>query len=463
MATTAAGTLEAFVAGKRLPLTEPEATTEAAIAGVVAAQDSVLALSAAERAAILDRIAAALRERALPLADELAAEAGCLTRNDMIGEVERAIDTVTLTAAATREGFDELVNLDASSRGANAISIVRRVPYGPMLGITAFNGPLLIAVHKVAPAIAAGVPVVLKPSPRVPGAAVAFAELVVEAGWPADALAVLPVGNELAMQLVRDERLPVISFTGGMVGWEIKDAAPRKHVHLELGGPGAVLVAADGDIDEAAAQCVAGGFVRSGQACLSVQRIFAVPAVHDELVEKLAAEIGKLAVTGRSDGDPDVGPLVDETSADRVWAMIEDARERGATVVAGGEREGAVITPTLLAGVTHDMAVMRREVFGPIIAVVKVDSLAEALPEANSIGGMLQAGVFTRDVDLALTLADRLDAGSVIVNASNAWRIDSMPFGGTGQAGSGREGVRAMVMEITTTKNIVLRHRPVAL
>lgn len=455
--------LEAFLGGRRVPFSDPEASAEAAVAGVVASQPEVKRLSAADRAAILDRLAAALGVRAVPLAAELAAEAGCLTRKDMELEVERAIDVITLCAAAAREGFDELVNLEGSPRGRDAISIVRRVPYGPMLGITAFNGPLLIAVHKVCPAIVAGVPVVLKPSPRVPRAGVAFAELVVESGWPADALAVLPAGDELTMKLVEDPRLPVISFTGGPVGWKLKDAAPRKHVHLELGGPGAVLVAADGDLEECAEQCVAGGFVRSGQACLSVQRIFAVEEVYDELVEKLATRVGALSYESGTEGAADVGPLVDEGAADRVEGMIADARERGARVVVGGEREGAVVAPTLLADVDPEMAVMRREVFGPVIAVARVGSLGEALPEANSIGGMLQAAVFTADVDLALTLAGELDAGSVIVNGSNAWRIDSMPFGGTGMAGSGREGVRAMVYEITTTRNTVIRHRPVSL
>jgi acyl-CoA reductase-like NAD-dependent aldehyde dehydrogenase len=460
MATTT-DTLEAFVGGARVPLADPAAVVESAVAGLVASQDAVRALSGAERAAILDRVAAALAERASALADELAAEAGFLTTKDMVGEIARTIDLATLTAAATREGFDELVNLDGSSRGRDAICIVRRVPYGPMLGITAFNGPILTGAHKLFPAIAAGVPMVLKPSPWVPRAAVTLTELVVAAGWPAGALAALPVDNDLTMELVRDERLPVISFTGGDVGWKIKDAVPRKHVHLELGGPGAVLVAADADLDAAAAECVAGGFVRSGQACLSVQRIFAVREVYEELVAKLATAVRELAVAGRDPGDPDVGPLVNEAAADRVWAMIEDARERGAEVVVGGERDGEVIAPTLLAGVTPEMAVMRREVFGPIVAVCAVDSLGDAIPEANSIGGMLQAGVFSRDVDLALTLAERLDAGSVIVNGSNAWRIDSMPFGGVGKAGAGREGVRAMVREITTTKNVVIRHRPV--
>ncbi|MEZ5076791.1 MAG: aldehyde dehydrogenase family protein [Solirubrobacterales bacterium] len=458
--TTAPARPEAFVGGRREPFSDPEGSAEAAVAGAVSAQAEVKALSAADRAAILDRLAAALGERSAPLAAALAAEAGCLTRKDMELEVERAIDVITLCAAAAREGFDELINLEGSTRGRNAFSIVRRVPYGPMLAITAFNGPLLIAVHKVCPAIVAGVPVVLKPSPRVPRAALAFAELVVGAGWPAGALAVVPAGDELTMKLVVDQRLPVISFTGGPVGWKIKDAAPRKHVHLELGGPGAVLVAADGDLEEAAEQCVAGGFVRSGQACLSVQRIFAVDAVYDELVERLADRVGALSCESGTEGAADVGPLVDEAAADRVEGMIADAAERGARVVVGGRREGALVAPTLLADVDREMAVMRREVFGPVIAVCRVGSLAAALPEANSIGGMLQAAVFTADVDLALTMAGELDAGSVIVNGSNAWRIDSMPFGGTGMAGSGREGVRAMVYEITTTKNVVIRHRP---
>ena len=253
---------EAFVAGRRTTLDDPEATIETAVAGLVAAQPRLRSLSSADRAAILDSLAAALREDVERLADELVAEAGFLTRRDMVLEVERAIDVCTLTAAAVREGFDRIVNLEASPRGRESFAIVRRVPHGPLLAITAFNGPILIATHKITAAIAAGTAVALKPSPRVPRAGLAFGELVVAAGWPADALAVLPVGNEQTMQLVRDPRLPVISFTGGDVGWAIKEAAPRKHVHLELGGVGAVIVAPDADLDEVADQCSIGGFVR---------------------------------------------------------------------------------------------------------------------------------------------------------------------------------------------------------
>jgi acyl-CoA reductase-like NAD-dependent aldehyde dehydrogenase len=448
---------ETYIAGRRAPLDDPEDAIEAAVAGVAAAQDGLRALSAADRAAILDRLAAALAEDVERLADELVAEAGFLTRGDMVLEVQRAIDVVTLTAAATREGFDEVVNLEGSARGRGAIGLVRREPLGPMLAITAFNGPILIATHKIAPAIAAGTAVVLKPSPRVPRAAVAFAELVVRAGWPAEALAVLPVGNEETMRLVRDPRLPVISFTGGEIGWALKEAAPRKHVHLEMGGVGATLVAPDADLDEVVEQCVLGGFVRSGQACLSVQRVYAHVQIYDELVARLAARVATVVAGDPALPDTQVGPLVDEAAAERVHAMVGEAVEQGARLVCGGERDGPLVQPTVLAGAQSRMRILRQEIFGPVIAVAPIDDMAQGVRDANAVGGALQAGVFTRDIDLALALADDLKAGSVIINGSNAWRIDTMPFGGTGHSGFGREGVRWMVEELTAPKVVVIR------
>ena len=452
--------LEAFVAGRRTPLTDPAATIEAAVAGAAAAQHGLRALSSADRAAILDRIGVALAHDVERLADELVAEAPFLTRGDMVLEIERAIDVLTLTAAATREGFDELVNLEGSTRGRNAIGIIKRVPHGPMLAITAFNGPVLIAVPKNAPAIATGPATILKPSPRVPRAAVSLAELVVASGWPADALAVLPVGNEETMQLVADPRLPFISFTGGDFGWAIKDAAPRKHVHLELGGVGATLVAPDADLDEVVEQCVLGGFVRSGQACLSVQRIYAHTEIHDELVERLGARVAQLKAGDAASPDTQVGPLVDDASAERVTAMVADAVEQGARVVCGGTAEERLVQPTLLSETGPEMRVLRNEIFGPVIAVARISDMAEGVRETNTIGGALLAGVFTQDIDLALSLADELDAGGVIINGSNAFRIDTMPFGGTGRSGFGREGVRSMVFEMTAPKVIVVRRRP---
>jgi acyl-CoA reductase-like NAD-dependent aldehyde dehydrogenase len=449
--------LEAYVGGKRQPLVDPAAIVEDAVVRAAASQAALRELSSSDRAEILDRLCLSLSADVERLADKLSAEAGFLTRRDMVLEVHRAVDVCTLTAAATREGFDETVNLAASPRGRNTLTIVRRVPHGPMLAITAFNGPILIAAHKIAPAIAAGVAVVLKPSPRVPRAAVEFAELVVAAGWPADALSVLPVGNEETMDLITDPRLPMISFTGGDFGWAIKDAAPRKHVHLELGGVGAVLVASDADVDEVAEQCVIGGFVRSGQACLSVQRIYAHADIYDALVERLATRVAALPTGDPSLPDTEVGPLVDEAAAGRVQEIVDEAVAQGATLVCGGTHDGPLVQPTLLAGTTAQMKILRSEVFGPVIAVARIDDMAEGVAEANAAGGALHAGVFTQDIDLALSLADDLDAGGVIINGSNAWRIDNMPYGGTGHSGFGREGVRSMVEEITSPKVVVIR------
>lgn len=458
--TQVATPVEAYVGGQRIPLREDASVIDRAVDGLVAAAPALRRLSSADRAAILDRLAAALAADIGRLADELVDEARFLTRRDMVLEAERAIDVCRLTAAATREGFDSVVNLEGSPRGRDTLAVVRRVPHGPMLAITAFNGPILIAAHKIAPAIAAGVPVLLKPSPRVPRAGVAFAELVVAAGWPADALAVLPVGNEATMDLVRDPRLPMISFTGGEIGWAIKEAAPHKHVHLELGGVGAILVAADADLDEVVEQSIIGGFVRSGQACLSVQRIYAHEAVHDALVERLATRVGRLKTGDPALPDTDVGPLVDEPAAGRVEEMVQDAVTKGASLVCGGARDGDMVMPALISGARPDMAVLRREVFGPVIAVARIANMDEGVREANAVGGALHVGVFTRDLDLALSLADDLDAGGVIINGSNAWRVDNMPYGGTGASGFGREGVRAMVEEITHPKVIVIRRRP---
>jgi acyl-CoA reductase-like NAD-dependent aldehyde dehydrogenase len=453
--------VRALVGGRQVPLDDQDALIEDALERAARSFPGTRAMGAAERAAILDRVAAGLEEGVDRLADELTAESGFLTRRDMVLEVERATEVFRLAASAAREGFDEVVNLAASPRGKDTLAHVRREPYGPLLGITAFNGPILIAAHKVAPAIAAGAPVVLKPAPRVPRAAVLLADRVVAAGWPADALSVLPVDNDGTMRLIRDPRLPVISFTGGDFGWTIKDAVPRKHVHLELGGVGAVIVADDADLDDVADQCVTGGFVRSGQACLAVQRIYASDAIYDALVDCLADRVGALRTGDPADPGTDVGPLVDERAAERVQAMVDAATSQGARVVAGGARDGSLVEPTLLADVTPGMAVLRQEVFGPVIAVARVGSLDDAVAEANSVPGALLAGVFTRDIDRALALADRIRAGGVIVNGSNAWRVDNMPFGGVGASGTGREGVRYMVEEITYRKVIVLRHKPI--
>jgi acyl-CoA reductase-like NAD-dependent aldehyde dehydrogenase len=286
---------EALVAGARVRLDkDADRVVERAVSHASAAMDALRRLSSADRAEILDLVADACAAGEEPLAASVASESGYLTRRDMLLEVRRCSEVFRIAAAVARTGIDEVVNLEAIPRARGALGLVKRVPHGPLLAISAFNGPMLIAAHKVAPAIVCGNPVVLKPSPRVPEAALRLGELILDAGWPRDALSVLPVSDELTMRLVRDPRLPVVSFTGGAFGWQIKDAVPRKHVHLELGGVGALVVAADADLERAADDCVAGGFVRSGQACLSVQRIYVEAEVFERFAEMLAERVWRL-------------------------------------------------------------------------------------------------------------------------------------------------------------------------
>jgi acyl-CoA reductase-like NAD-dependent aldehyde dehydrogenase len=452
------GLAEGLIAGSRRPL-EPD-DVEAAVAGVVAVAPSLHRLSSNDRAAILERVARRLADDADQLAADLTAESGFLTHRDMVLEVQRAVEVFTHAAAVARVGIDETLNADAVQRARNAIGFVRHEPIGPVLGITAFNGPLLIAAHKVAPAIVARTPIVLKPSPRVPGSAVALAELVVDAGWPAEALPVLPVDDETTMRLIRDPRLPLISFTRGSFGWLIKDAVPRKRVHLELGGVGAVIIAADADLETAAVECAAGGFVRSGQACISVQRVYVDRVVAEPFAELLAAQVREMVVGDPGDPGTAVGPLVDEAAAIRVEELIADAVGKGARALCGGTRDGRIVQPTVLAEVTADMEVTRREAFGPVVAVVAVDGLGEAVRATNAVSGAIHVGVYTNDIDVALSVADAVQAGGVIVNGPSSWRVDHMPYGGVGDSGFGREGIRAMVEEYTEPKVVIIRHRP---
>jgi acyl-CoA reductase-like NAD-dependent aldehyde dehydrogenase len=449
---------EGLIAGSRRPL-EPD-DVEAAVAGVVAIAPSLRRLSSDDRAVILERVADRLADDPDQLAAELSAESGFLTHRDMLLEVQRAVEVFRHAAAVARVGIEETLNVDAIARARDAIGLVRYEPIGPVLGITAFNGPLLIAAHKIAPAIVAGTPIVLKPAPPVPGSAVALAEVVVGAGWPAQALPVLPVNNDTTMQLIRDPRLPVISFTGGSFGWLIKDEVPRKRVHLELGGVGAVIIAADADLETAAVECAAGGFVRSGQACISVQRVYVDNTVAERFAELLAAQVRDMVVGDPRDPRTAVGPLVDEAAAIRVEALIADAVGKGARALCGGTRDGRVVQPTVLADVTGEMEVTRREAFGPVVAVVAVDGLGEAVRATNDVPGAIHVGLYTNDIDAALSVADAVKAGAVIVNGPSSWRVDHMPYGGVGDSGFGREGIRAAVAEYTEAKVVIIRHRP---
>lgn len=440
-----------FVAGEECSL--DAARIEAAVALAAASADKVRRTSSFDRAAALDKVAVGLAAQAGEIAQALADESGYLTVKDMQLEVQRAVEVFTLTAAYARTGLSEALNVDAVERARGATGYIRREPIGPVLGITAYNGPLLIPAHKIAPAIAAGAPIVVKPSPRVPRAAIRLARAVVEAGWPREAIAVIDVDNDATMALVRDPRLPVISFTGGAVGWKIKEAVPLKHVHLELGGVGAVFIAADGNVGLAAQECAAGGFVRSGQSCISVQRIYVERSRYAEFVDVFVARVKEM----RPDSPAAIGPMVDEAAAKRVEAVIVDAVSRGAAIACGGERQDAYIAPTVITGATGEMLVMRNEAFGPVVAVSPVGSADEAIAEMNAVSGAIHHGVYTASIDTAFRMCDEIKAGGVIVNGPGTWRVDHMPYGGTGTSGFGREGVRFAIEEYTEPKVIIMR------
>ena len=440
-----------FVAGEECRL--DAAQVERAVALAAGAVAAARRTSSFDRAVALDRVAAELARNADSLAQALSDECGYLTVKDMTLEVTRSIEVFTLTAAYARTGSTEPLNVDAVDRARGVVGYVKREPIGAILGITAYNGPLLIPAHKIAPAIAAGAPILVKPSPRVPLAAINLAKLVVAAGWPKEAIAVVDVDNDATMQLVRDPRLPIVSFTGGAVGWKIKEAVPHKHVHLELGGVGAVFIAADGNVATAAKECAAGGFVRSGQSCISVQRIYVERSRHAEFVDAFKNQVE----TMRPGTPGAIGPMVDDASAQRVENVILDAVRQGATIACGGKRNGSYIAPTILTGATGEMTVMRNEVFGPVVAVSAVDSADEAIAEMNAVAGAIHHGVYTANLDLALRVADEIVAGGVIINGPGTWRVDHMPYGGTGTSGFGREGVRYSVHEYTEPKTIIIR------
>lgn len=404
-----------------------------------------------DRAHILERVGEALDASADTLATQLSASSGFLTVNDMRLEVRRASEVFRLAAAHTLKGWTEALDLDAVERARGSFGIVRREPIGAVLGITAFNGPLLIPAHKVAPAIAAGTSIVLKPAPGVVRAAIDLAKMVVEAGWPATAVGVLDVDNDTTMELVRDSRLPVISFTGGLVGWKIKEAAPRKHVQLELGGVGAVLVAADANLEQAARDCAAGALVRSGQSCISVQRIYVAREVGAAFASLLARSIREQQQASH------IGPLVHERACAHVGSLVQDAVQHGAELVCGGCGEGAYFEPTLLAKASPAMRVMREEAFGPVVAIAEYEDADAAIEEINAVGGAIHHGVYTGNLDFAFAAADAIRAGGVVINGPGTWRADHMPYGGVGNSGFGREGIASAVLEFTEPKVIVVR------
>ena len=414
-------------------------------------------LPAHKRAEILVRVAGYLGRRHEEVAQTISAEAGKPLKAARV-EVSRAMSTYTMSAVQARTLAGEMVPMDASQAGAGKLAFTLRLPIGVVGAISPFNFPLNLVAHKLAPALAAGCAVVLKPASQTPLSALLLAELETEAGLPPGWLNVL-VGpaSELGDVLVEDERVRALTFTGsGAVGWKLAERAPRKRVNLELGNATPVLVEADADLDTAATKLAANAFSFAGQSCISVQRIYVQRAAYDDLVGRFLPKVEALVVGNPADEETDVGPLIDRESRDRVLAWIEEARAAGAEVLTGGSLDGELLRPTVLANAGPELKLSCEEVFGPVCTVTAYDTLDEAIELANGTRFGLQAGIFTSSVKTALAAAQRLEFGGVTINEAPTFRADQMPYGGVKDSGNTREGPAWAVRELTEERLVVL-------
>ncbi|MEV4383334.1 aldehyde dehydrogenase family protein [Streptosporangium sp. NPDC049644] len=429
---------------------------EEAVAAAAAVRKEAAALPIHVRADALAHVSRRLAERADEIARLISEENGkpiFWAR----GEVGRAISTFRFAAEETRRLSGETMRLDTEAASAGRLAYISRVPHGPVLGITPFNFPLNLVAHKVAPAIAVGAPIIVKPAPATPVSSLVLGEILAETDLPEGMFSVLPVPNDRAAGLVEDPRLPVVSFTGSApVGYAILEAVPRKHVTLELGGNAAAVVLADADLDWAASRIALFSNYQAGQSCIAVQRVIVEASVHDDFVARLVPAVEALVVGDPADEKTQVGPLVSVEAAERVEQWVGEAVAAGARLLAGGTRDGATVAPTVLADVPADAKVSCEEVFGPVMIVQTVSGVDEAFATVNDSKYGLQAGVFTRSLDNAFRANRELEVGGVIIGDVPSYRADQMPYGGVKDSGVGREGIRSAIADLTYEKVMVL-------
>jgi acyl-CoA reductase-like NAD-dependent aldehyde dehydrogenase len=433
---------------------------ERAVAAAAGVARSFAASPAHVRATALNTVADLIAERAEEIAETITAENGKPLKWADV-EVARAQATFRFAAEEARRLVGDLQRLDTDAGGEGRLAVVRRRSRGPVLAIAPFNFPLNLVAHKVAPAIAVGAPVVVKPASATPLTALLLGEILADAGLPDGAFSVLPVAGDQMRSLVTDPRLPVISFTGSTeVGWSIADAAPRKHVVMELGGNSAAVVcpdwASEEDLDLAAERIAVFGNYQGGQSCIAVQRVIVHSDVADRFVPRLVDAVRRLRTGDPHDPEVEVGPLIDTAAAERVEKWVGEAVSAGGVLLTGGGRDGTSVQPTVLRDVPPDASVVRQEVFGPVLVVSVVDSVAAAFEQADATDYGLQAGVFTHDVATAFAAASAIDVGGVVIGDVPSYRADQMPYGGVKGSGTGREGVRSAMLEYTQDQVVVL-------
>jgi len=415
-------------------------------------------LPAHKRAEILVRVVAGIARRHDEIAKQISDEAGKPLKAAR-AETSRAMSTYTFAAVEARKLAGEMVPMDAAQAGEGKLAFTLRRPIGIVGAISPFNFPLNLVAHKLAPALAAGCAVVLKPASQTPLSALLLAELEEEAGLPPGWLSVIAgSASEIGDVLVEDERVKAITFTGsGGVGWKLAERAPKKKINLELGNATPVIIAADADLDAAAAAMAANAFAFAGQSCISVQRIYVERAAYDAFLDRFMPRVEALVVGDPADEATDVGPVIDQGARERILEWIEEARSAGAEMLSGGEDRDGLIFPTVIAGAPPELKVSCEEVFGPVVTVNPVDSLDEAIELANGTRYGLQAGIFTSALQTALRAGRELEFGGVIVNEAPTFRADQMPYGGVKDSGNTREGPHYAVHELTEERLVVVQ------
>lgn len=433
------------------------AAIDRAIAAAVAAAEPMRNLAAYERQAVLEHCVKRFRERADELAMSLCIEAGKPLR-DARGEVSRLIDTFRIAAEESVRSYGEVLPMDISPRARGYAGMWKRFPIGPCSFISPFNFPLNLAAHKIAPALAAGCPFVLKPASYTPIGALIIGEVLAETDLPEGAFSILPCHREGADLFTTDERLKLLSFTGSPeVGWDLKARAGKKKVVLELGGNAACVIDRDADIDDAVKRNIVGIFYQSGQSCISVQRVYVHEAIYEQFRDRLVAAAKGLVMGDPKDENTFIGPMISDKEAKRLEGWIESAVARGGKLLCGGKRDGAMLEPTLLEDVPKDEPVCAREAFGPVAVLYRFSDFDAVLDEVNDSTYGLQAGIFTRDIYKAHRAWERLEVGGVVIGDVPSWRVDHMPYGGVKDSGLGREGIRFAIEDMTEIRIMVVR------
>ena len=407
------------------------------------------------KAKALQQIATSLLRRREEFAKTISEEAG-KPISDALREVDRAIQTFIIASEESKRISGEVIPMDLMPGMESFSGMLQRFPIGPVLGITPFNFPLNLVAHKVAPCLAAGNPIVIKPAPQTPLTALLLGEVILETDLPAGSMNVVPCPNELAEKLVQDTCFRALSFTGSAtVGWMLKAKAGKKRVLLELGGNAGVIIEPDADVAVAVDRCVTGGFGYSGQTCISVQRVYVHESIYETVVNKILDRVKKVVVGDPALKETTVGPLIDERAAQRVEEWVHDAVCEGAKVRIGGTRDGSMMTATVLTDVDSDMKIACQEVFGPVITVTPYREFEDALRKLNDSSYGLQAGVFTQNIQNIFRAFQQLEVGTVLANEIPTFRADHMPYGGMKDSGLGREGVKYAIQEMTEPKLLV--------